>query len=104
MHQFLTKFQKKVYNIVRRIPKGKVATYQSVARFLGNKNLARSVGKALNKNPFLIKIPCHRVVKFDGSLGGYRLGIRRKKELLISEGIKFIGNKIDKKYIIKIFN
>lgn len=99
----LTKFQKKVYNVVQRIPRGKVTTYKKIAKVLGNVELAQAVGNALKKNPWLIKIPCHRVIRSDKNLGGYKLGTRRKKELLIAEGIRLDkNNKIDKRYIINL--
>lgn len=82
----LTEFQKRVYNLVNKIPKGKVTTYKAIAKKL--KSSPRAVGKALNKNPWPIKIPCHRVIKSDGKIGGYKLGIKKKIELLKKEGIK----------------
>jgi len=100
----LTNFQKGVYNITQQIPKGRVTTYQAVAGILGNKNLARAVGNALNKNPFSShRVPCHRVVKLDRSLGGYASGAKIKKKLLLKEGIKFEKNgKIAKKYFFRL--
>ena len=81
----ITEFQKKVYKIVQTIPKGQTRSYKWVAQKLGNPNAARAVGQALNKNPFIGKIPCHRVICSDGSLGGFALGVRRKKQMLDSE-------------------
>lgn len=80
----MTEFQKRVYNIVKKIPKGKVLTYKEVAVKLGNPRLARAVGNALNKNRDL-KVPCHRVIRSDGKLGGYRDG-KKKSFLLREEG------------------
>jgi methylated-DNA-[protein]-cysteine S-methyltransferase len=85
----LTQFQKRVYNILRRVPRGRVTSYQEIAKALGNKNLARAVGNALNKNPFAPRVPCHRVINSDGTLGGYASGARRKKKLLLAERVKF---------------
>lgn len=90
----MTKFAKKVLMIVKRIPKGKVMTYKEIAIKLGNKNLARAVGQVLKRNPSPIVIPCHRVVRSDGKIGGYSLGIKKKKELLRKEGILIIGDKV----------
>ena len=82
-----TEFQKKVYRVVKKIPKGKVMTYKQVARALGKPRAYRAVGNVLNKNIDL-KIPCHRVIRSDGSVGGYRQGIKKKIELLRKEGLE----------------
>ncbi|HIH09486.1 MAG TPA: MGMT family protein [Candidatus Diapherotrites archaeon] len=74
--------------MMEKIPKGKVTTYRQIALALKNPNACRAVGNACNKNPFAPKIPCHRVVSSDGSIGGYAFGIRDKIRLLESEGIK----------------
>lgn len=99
----LTKFQKKVYNIIGKIPRGRVASYQDVARKLGNRNLARVVGMALNRNPFAPKIPCHRIISKDGRLGGYKFGPKNKRKILLAEGIKFNEqNLIARRYFFKL--
>ncbi len=90
----LTEFQKRVYNLLNKIPKGKVTTYKAIAKKL--KSSPRAVGKALNKNPWPIKIPCHRVIKSNGKIGGYKLGIKNKIKLLKKEGIKIKNQKIFK--------
>lgn len=90
----MTEFEQKVLKLVSLIPKGKVTTYQILALKLGNKNLARAVGNALPKNPRLIEIPCHRVVKSNGQLGFYVRGLAKKQILLQNEGIKIKGLKI----------
>jgi len=90
----MTEFTKKVLAIVKKIPKGKVMTYKEIALKLGNKNLARAVGQALKRNPWPITIPCHRVIKSDGKLGGYSLGKKKKKELLKKEGVVIIGERV----------
>ena len=82
----LTPFQKRVYKAVLTIPKGEVRSYKWVAQKSGNPLATRAVGQALNKNPHTIKIPCHRVVKSDGSLGGYSKGLKMKRKLLKKEG------------------
>ncbi len=78
-------FEKSVWEKVREIPYGRTATYKQIAEKLGNKNLARAVGNALSRNPIPIIIPCHRVIKSDGSLGGFTGGIHWKKFLLTIE-------------------
>jgi O-6-methylguanine DNA methyltransferase len=81
-----TPFEKKVWKALLTIPKGEVRSYSWIARRVGSPTAARAVGNALNKNPFAPDVPCHRVVKQDGSLGGYAKGIGRKKALLKKEG------------------
>lgn len=98
----LTPFQRRVYVVVRRIPTGEVRSYQWVARQLGNPKLARAVGQALHRNPCLRRacdcptrrrgrqawpshVPCHRVIRADGSLGGYAWGITAKRRRLEAE-------------------
>jgi methylated-DNA-[protein]-cysteine S-methyltransferase len=78
-------FKELVMNVVRIIPKGKVLTYKEVARLVGSPNAYRAVGNILNKN-YNQNIPCHRVIRSDGTAGGYNRGIQRKKSLLKSEG------------------
>tara|TARA_Y100001958_G_scaffold39676_1_gene26112 strand:+ start:82 stop:360 length:279 start_codon:yes stop_codon:yes gene_type:complete len=85
-----TKFQLKVWNYLNKIPKGKVKTYKQVAKGIGMPKAARAVANACGKNPYAPKIPCHRVIRSDGSLGGYsgRGGIRQKLKLLRSEKVE----------------
>ena len=66
-----TKFQKKVWNYLKTIPKGKIKTYKEVANAIGMPKAARAVANACGKNPYAPKIPCHRVIRSDGGLGGY---------------------------------
>jgi O-6-methylguanine DNA methyltransferase len=80
-------FRQKVFKIVKKIPRGEVRSYSWVAKKLGNKNLARAVGQALSKNTDPQKVPCHRVIRADGSAGGYRWGVRKKIEMLKKEGV-----------------
>ena len=82
-----TKFQQKVWNYLKTIPKGKVKTYKQVAIGIKSPNSARAVANACAKNPYAPKIPCHRVIRSDGGLGGYseRGGIKKKLQLLRSE-------------------
>ena len=76
-----------VYKLLIKIPNGKVTTYGDIAKQLGNKKLARSVGKILHNNPNPIIIPCHKVVSSNGKIGGYAYGLKMKKNLLKKEGI-----------------
>ena len=81
----LTVFEKRVLKITSRIPLGQVRSYKWVARKAGRPRATRAVGQALNKNPYPIIIPCHRVIRSDGSLGGYAKGKKLKKKLLLFE-------------------
>jgi len=80
----VTIFQKRVFAVVRKIPKGKTMSYGQIAKIL--KTSPRAVGRALKKNKDYKNIPCHRVIKSDGTLGGYNRGIKKKIELLRKEG------------------
>ena len=82
-----TPFQIKVWKYLRTIPKGKVITYKQLAKAINKPNAARAVANACAKNPHAPKIPCHRVIRSDGGLGGYSGpgGIRKKIKLLRSE-------------------
>jgi methylated-DNA-[protein]-cysteine S-methyltransferase len=83
----LSGFSAKVLKITCKIPRGKVATYSWLAAKLSSPGAARAVGTALANNPFPIVIPCHRVVRADGSLGGFGGGLKMKRELLDREGV-----------------
>jgi len=82
----VTAFQRKVYDVVRKIPKGQTRTYAQVAVAVGKPGAARAVGSALAKNPFAPKVPCHRVIRSDGGMGGFAWGINKKIQLLQREG------------------
>ena len=84
-----TKFQLKVWNFLKKIPSGKVKTYSEVAKSIGKPLAVRAVANAIGKNPLAPQIPCHRVIRSDGSLGGYsgKGGIKTKRLLLKKEGI-----------------
>jgi len=86
-----TKFQLKVWNYIITIPKGKVKTYKQVAIGINRPKSARAVANACGKNSYSPKVPCHRVIRSDGSLGGFSApgGIKAKKKLLKKEGFKF---------------
>ncbi|OGW84291.1 MAG: hypothetical protein A2987_01665 [Omnitrophica bacterium RIFCSPLOWO2_01_FULL_45_10] len=82
-----TAFEKKVYRAICEIPPGEARSYKWVARRIGRGRAYRAVGKALNKNPYPVTIPCHRVVKSDGGIGGYSRGAKLKRRLLKREGV-----------------
>ena len=84
-----TKFQQKVWKYLTTIPKGTVKTYKQVAIAIKSPKSARAVANACGKNPYAPKIPCHRVIRSDGGLGGYsgRGGIKTKLRLLRSEKV-----------------
>tara|TARA_B100001027_G_scaffold172075_1_gene123460 strand:+ start:50 stop:325 length:276 start_codon:yes stop_codon:yes gene_type:complete len=86
-----TKFQLKVWKYLKKIPKGQVRTYFEVAKAINKPKSVRAVANAIGKNPYAPNIPCHRVIRSDGSLGGYsgKGGINTKRKLLKSEGILF---------------
>lgn len=95
-----SEFERKVWQATKKITKGKVATYAQIARAIGCPKAARAVGNALNKNPYAPSVPCHRVIRSDGRLGGYAGGVKKKKEMLEKEGFKIEGFIVKK---IKIF-
>ncbi len=90
----LPPFQKRVLEAGRAIGWGTVTTYGKLAEKVGNKKAARAVGNAIAKNPLCMVIPCHRVVKSDGKIGGFGYGPELKKKLLQNEGIKIKGDSI----------
>jgi len=84
----LSPFQRRVYMKVLEIPLGEVRSYKWVAERIGSPYAFRAVGQALRKNSYIGKVPCHRVIKSDGSLGGFSKGIKRKLKLLKKEGLR----------------
>jgi len=84
-----TKFQLKVWSYLRKIPRGSLKTYSQVAKAIGKPRAVRAVANAIGKNPYAPKIPCHRVIRSDGSLGGYsgKGGVKTKRFLLKKEGV-----------------
>ena len=82
-----TDFQIKVWNELKKISSGETKTYKEIAKILGNPKAARAVANACARNPYPITIPCHRVIRSDGGLGGYsgEGGVERKKQLLENE-------------------
>ena len=90
-------FREKVYDLTRKIPRGKVATYGQLAQLAGSPQAARAVGMFMKTNPNPRDVPCYRVVASDGSLTGYSAGkgIPTKKEKLLHDGVSFQGNKVN---------
>ena len=85
---------KKIYKKLLEVPKGRITTYGELAKAVGMKNGQRAVGRIMNKNPYPVIIPCHRVVKSDGKVGGYAYGEEIKSQMLLDEGINIKNGKI----------
>ena len=83
--QDLTVFEWQVLKAVTDIPLGQTRSYQWIAKKIGHPRAKRAVGQALNKNPFPLLVPCHRVIAQDGAIGGFAFGVRTKKKLLLLE-------------------
>jgi len=83
-----TEFQCRVWAALRQIPAGKTASYSDIARSIGAPDSVRAVAAACGANPIAVAIPCHRVVRSDGDLSGYRWGVGRKRTLLDREGFR----------------
>jgi methylated-DNA-[protein]-cysteine S-methyltransferase len=86
-------FNEQCYELLLKIPKGRVTTYKAIALALNTKAY-RAVGNAMNKNPNPITVPCHRVVNANGQLGGYAFGLDKKIALLALEGVEIQSNKV----------
>jgi len=86
-------FRTQCYQLVSKIPKGKISTYKEIGLALNTKAY-RSIGGIMAKNPNLIAVPCHRVIKSDGGVGGYALGVNKKIKLLQGEGLIIENNRI----------
>lgn len=84
-----TAFQKSVWQALLKIPYGKTRSYKKIAKAIGKPGATQAVGTAIGKNPILVIIPCHRVIKTDGSIGGFAYGSQIKRRLLEIEGINF---------------
>ncbi|HJL67981.1 MAG: cysteine methyltransferase [Thaumarchaeota archaeon] len=84
----------KIYKKLLQVPKGQITTYGELAKAVGLKNGQRVVGKVMNKNPYPVIIPCHRVVMSTGKIGGYVFGKNIKTNMLNDEGIKIQNGKI----------
>jgi len=92
-------FSESVFAKTKLIPSGKVSTYKSIAKAIGKPKATRAVGNALNKNRDS-KVPCHRVVRSDGAVGGFRDGAAAKIKILGKEGVEIINGKVSlKKYL-----
>lgn len=86
--------QQKIYKKLLEVPKGQITTYGELAKAVGLKNGQRAVGRIMNKNPYPVIIPCHRVVMSTGKIGGYAYGEHVKTKMLNDEGIKIHNGKI----------
>jgi len=86
-------FNEKCYNLLKKVPGGKVTTYKEIANILGT-GAYRAVGNAMNKNPNIGEVPCHRVVNSNGNVGGYALGVKSKIELLRKENVFVRSGKV----------
>ena len=104
-------FNQKIYNLLKKVPKGKVTTYRILAEAIGTKAY-RAVGQSMKNNPFAPEVPCHRVVASDGNIGGFSREInpnskevKKKINMLRKEGVKIRNNRIVefKKVLIKKF-
>lgn len=104
----MSDFELKVWALLTQVPKGKVTTYGTLAKAAGNERAARAVGSAMRKNPFAPKVPCHRVVKSDGKIGGFQgkeaqesKEVQKKLDMLKEEGVSFTNGKLTKKQLQK---
>jgi methylated-DNA-[protein]-cysteine S-methyltransferase len=86
--------KQRIYKKLLEVPKGQITTYGELAKAVGLKNGQRTVGKIMNKNPYPVIIPCHRVVMSTGKIGGYAYGENVKTKLLNDEGIQIKNGKI----------
>ena len=101
-------FNQKIYSLLKKVPKGKITTYKALANALGTKAY-RAVGQAMRCNPYAPIVPCHRVVKSDGSIGGFSGSInpnskevKRKIRMLMQESVKIKNRKIElEKFLFK---
>jgi methylated-DNA-[protein]-cysteine S-methyltransferase len=90
-HQVLTAFEKKVLQVTMQIPLGETRSYQWVARKVGSPRASRAVGQALRKNPYPVLVPCHRVIRSDGALGGYAGGPSHRKKVLLDKEKRIVA-------------
>ena len=98
-------FSEKCYELLKKVPRGKITTYKILAEKLKTKAY-RAVGNAMNKNPYSPEVPCHRVVKSDGKVGGFESGTKNKIKMLKKEGIPIKNKRIEnfKKYVYNFLN
>jgi methylated-DNA-[protein]-cysteine S-methyltransferase len=92
-----------VYDLLLRIPAGKVSTYGDLARALGNPSASRAIGRILGENPNPVKVPCHRVVMSNGQVGGYSYGTAKKKQLLEKEGVSFTNGIVQNFEAVRVY-
>ena len=85
---------RRVYKKLLKVPRGKITTYGELAKAVGIQNGQRAIGKIMNRNPYPVIIPCHRVVKSDGKIGGYFYGDKVKTKMLSDEGITIKNGKV----------
>ena len=90
----MTAFQSECYIALEKVPPGKVISYAGLAEMIGRPKAHRAVGSAMNKNPFAPKVPCHRVVKSNGEIGGFADDINVKIKRLHKEGVEVLNNKV----------
>jgi len=95
--------EEKVYRKLMEVPKGRVTTYAELAKAVGIKNGQRVIGRMMNKNPYPLIIPCHRVILSSGKVGGYVWGENVKTNMLSKEGVKIRHGKIQNPKIIYRF-
>jgi len=88
------KLEDKVYKKLLEVPKGRVTTYAELAKAVGLKNGQRAIGRMMNKNPYPVIVPCHRVILSSGKVGGYAWGENVKTKMLSKEGVKIKNGKI----------
>ena len=87
--------EQKVYKKLLNVPKGQITTYGDLAKAVGLKNGQRVIGSIMNKNPYPVLVPCHRVVMSTGKIGGYAYGEHVKMKMLSDEGIQIVNGKIE---------
>ena len=92
-----------VYDLLLKIPAGKVSTYGDLARALGNPSASRAIGRILGENPNPVRVPCHRVVMSNGQVGGYAYGTARKKQLLGNEGVSFTNGIVQNFETVRVY-
>ena len=94
MQSKMSNFRQRCYQVLQRVPAGKVTTYGAIAKALGS-SASRAVGSAMANNQQLISIPCHRVVRANGQIGEYALGREQKIALLEAEGVAVSNGRIN---------
>ncbi len=96
------KLEERVFKKLLEVPSGKVTTYAELANAVGLKNGQRAIGRIMSKNPYPVIVPCHRVIKSNGQIGGYAWGEKIKAHMLSKEGVKINNGKIiDQKTVFR---